>query len=291
MSSFGRGPFGAGPFGGGTPEAVTWDKPDERYFLHGLDRGVLYPSFSDPVPWNGLTGVDESGNGSTSISYIDGVIFMADADATDFSGKLSALFFPDEFAECIGMPEVTDGLILDNQKPKRFGLCYRTLIGSGIDGDMFGYQLHLLYNVMATVSTFSRKTINATPAPMEMNFDLVATPVRLAGYRPTAHYIVDTRRLDPETISMIEEILYGDGSTTAGRMPTPTELFEMLSFGPAIQVTHYTADGEINFQGSRTNVYLTSDPTIYQIDNVNAVDNGDGTYTISDGGDTTVTVV
>lgn len=275
---------------------IEWNKPDERFYQHGVDRGVLYPVGSDPVAWNGLTGVDEAGNGSTSINYIDGKIYLADSDATDFSGKLTAFFFPDAFAACIGMPQVADGLVLDNQKPKRFGLSYRSLIGSGTTGDMFGYEIHLLYNVMATIDGVSRKTLNDSPAPLEFSFGLVATPVKLAGFRPTAHYIIDTRNLDPETIAEIESILYGslDG-LTPGRLPAPAELFDMLNFGTAITVTSYVADGTYNVKGAKSNVYLTGDGTTYQIDNIYAIDNGDGTYTIATSpvgmGDTLVTEV
>jgi hypothetical protein len=269
---------------------ITWDAVDERYYQHGSDRGVLYPSGADPVPWNGITGVDEAGNGSHSISYIDGKIFLADSDATDWSGKLMAFFWPDEFSVCIGMPEVADGLIVDNQKPKRFSLSYRSLIGSGTEGDMFGYQIHLLYNVFASIGSYSRRTLNNTPAPIEFSFDLVATPVKLPGFRPSAHYIIDTRRLDPETIAELESILYGSADgLTAGRMPEPIELFDMLSFGSEILVTVHT-DGTYQFKGARSNVFLTGDFSTYQINNVNAVDNGDGTYDISDGGDTTVII-
>lgn len=268
---------------------LTWDKTDERYFQTGIDRGVLYPTSGDPVVWNGITGVDDGGNGSHEVSYLDGKIFLADSDATDYSGKLTAFDFPDEFMVCIGMPQVVDGLILDNQKPKRFGLSYRSLIGSGLTGDQFGYQIHLVYNAFASIGATSRKTISNTASPIEFAFDLVATPVKLAGYRPTAHYILDTRRLDPETIASLEGILYGSG-VTPGRLPTPTELFEMLNFGPNIDVTYNTTDETINFAGQRSNVFMTGTDS-FQINNVNAVDNGDGTYTISDGGTTTVTVV
>jgi hypothetical protein len=290
MSSFGKGPFGDGPFGGGSPASISWDKTDERYYQHGVDRGVLYPKDTDPVPWNGITGVEEAGNGISSVNYLDGKIFLAETDASDYSGKLTAYFWPDEFSACIGMPQIADGLIIDNQKPKRFDLSYRTLIGSGTRGDMFGYQIHLIYKAMASINGISRKTINNSPTPMEFGFDIVATPVKLAGFRPSAHYIIDTRRLDPETIAELEAILYGNGSTTAGRMPAPSELYDLLNFGSTIEVTHTVAAGTINFKGKVSNVYMTGDDT-YQIENVNAVDNGDGTYTISDGGDTTVTVV
>lgn len=268
---------------------ITWDAPDQRYFHHGCDRGVLYPPTGDPVPWNGITGLNESGNGSSTVYYIDGQIFLADVDPTDFSGSLTAYSFPDEFAVCIGMPEVAEGLILDNQKPKRFGMSYRSLVGSGETGDMFGYQIHLIYNAMASIGQRSRKTINNTPEPLEFSFDIVATPVKITGFRPTAHLVIDTRNLDPETIAELEKMLYGDG-TTPGALPDPTVLFEMLNFGPDINVTYTTAEGTINYQGKRSNVYMTGDDT-YQIDNVNATINPDGTYVVSDGGNTHVTIV
>lgn len=264
---------------------ITWDDPNERYFEHGVDHGVLYPSGADAVAWNGITGVTESGNGASTMYYIDGQVFLADVDPTDFSGSMTAYAYPHAFGPCIGLPEVAEGLVLDNQKPKRFGLSWRTLVGSGASGDLFGYQLHILYNAMASIGQKQRKTINNSPEPMELTMDLVATPVKLPGFRPTAHYIVDTRGLDPDTIAEIENILYVEG-----RLPDPTELFEMLNFGDAIIVTNVIADGTINIKGKRSNVYMTGTDT-YQIDNVNATINPDGTYVISDGGDTDVILV
>lgn len=280
---------------------IEWDSTTERYFQHGVDRGVLYPSVGDPVAWNGITGVDESGNGASTMLYLDGKVYMADVDASDFEGKLSAYFFPDEFAVCIGMPEITDGLVVDNQKPKRFGLSYRSLIGSGSDGDMFGYQIHLIYKAMASIGGRSRKSLNKTPTPIEFSFDIVATPIRLPGYRPSAHYIIDTRRLDPETVNELERILYGSGDIP-GRLPEPIELYEMLNFGNNLEVLVYAGNtmwaepkadrglnGAYNIKGSRVNVVDNLNGT-YTINNIDAVDNGDGTYTISDGPTTTVTV-
>ena len=267
---------------------LTWDSPNERYYVHGVDRGVLYPKDKDAVAWNGLTGIVEAGNGETSIYYIDGVVYLADVDATDYKGSLTAYFFPDAFAECIGMPEVTDGLIVDNQKPKQFGLSYRSLIGSGLGDDRFGYQIHLIYNAMAVIGSRSRKSVADAPEPEEFSFDLEATPVKLPGMRPSAHYIIDTRNLDPDTISEIESILYGT-EDTPGRLLSQTDLYELLNFGNEIIVTVHP-EGFINIKGNRNNVFMTGSDT-YQINNVNADIHPDGTYTISDGGNTDVIIV
>lgn len=271
---------------------IEWGNQDERYFQHGVDRGVFYDRDNDNgKAWNGITGVTESGNGSSTVYYIDGQIYLADVDATDFSGSLTAFDYPPEFAGCVGMPMIADGLFMDNQKPTRFGFCYRSLIGSGIAGDQFGYMIHLWYNCMATIGNKARKTLNANTTPMEFNFDLVAKPVKIPGFRPSAHLVLDTRTLSPEQLEGIERLLYGeigDDYVISPRLPDPIDLFEMIAYGDAISVIHYVDDALIAISGNSGNVHMT-DPDSYVVNNVNAVDNGDGTYDISDGGLTTVT--
>ena len=262
---------------------ITWDDPDQRYFETGVDRGVLYPTDGPAVAWNGITGFNESGNGASTLYYIDGQIYLADMDATDFSGKLKAFFFPEEFAVCVGIPEIAEGFYADNQKPKRFGFSYRSLIGSGTTGDMFGYQIHLVYQAMASISERSRKTLTKQPDPNEFEFDIVATPIKLEGIRPTAHFIIDTRHLDPESIAELEALLYGDEAM----LPSPETLFELMNFGEIIYVTG--TETTVNFKGKRSKVYLIDDKTL-RVDGIDVVDNGDGSYTISDGSNTVVNV-
>lgn len=238
------------------------------------------------IPWNGITGFDESGNGDSSIHYVDGQVYLADVDPTDFSGKLSAYSWPDEFSEALGFPEVADGLYVDNQKPKRFDFSYRSLIGSGSTGDMFGYQIHLVYKAMASFAGRSRKTINNNSDPLEFGFDLVCTPVALPQYRPSAHYVIDTRHLAKATVTQLEGILYGD-ATHAPRMPTPTELFDILNFGTAITFVKFPHPvlGECwTASGAFSNVHYTGDGSTFEILNVNGswISEPDGQYQLQD---------
>lgn len=258
---------------------IVWDDLDDRYFQTGLDRGVLYPKTGIPVPWNGLTGLDEVGNGTKTILYRDGRIFYADVEPGDYEGSLSAYFYPDEFAICAGIPQATDGLFVDNQKPQRFSLSYRNLVGSGLTGDIFGYQIHLVYNATASIGTRSRKTMTNTPEIMELAFDLVAVPVKLPGMRPSAHYILDTRFIDAPTLAQLEAILYGIGAVP-GRMPLPLELFDLMNFGSSITFID-NLDGTWTAQGSNANIIDNGDGT-WSINNVNGTDNGDGTYSLVD---------
>lgn len=258
---------------------IEWDKPTEQYFITGLDRGVLYPKGKPPVPWNGLTGLDEAGGGTKTVLYRDGQIYYADVEPGDFEGTLSCLFYPDAFGVCAGIPEATDGLYVDNQKPQRFDLSYRNLVGTGGTGDLFGYQIHLVYQATAVIGTRSHKTNTNVSELMPFTFDLVAVPVKLQGMRPTAHYIIDTRFLDDTTVAELEGILYG-ALEVAGRLPNPQELFDLMHFGSAITFIDH-GDGTWTARGSRTNLVDTGGGT-WQINNVNGTDNGDGTYTLED---------
>lgn len=261
---------------------LTWDAPTERYFQHGVDRGVIY--LPEPVVWNGLISVDEMGGGSSEIMYRDGKVIFADVDASDFEANVQAFFFPDEFSVCLGIPAAAEGLYVDNQKPKRFGLSYRTLIGSGTAGDMFGYQIHMIYNCLASMGRRTHKTLTDTPDPMTFDFGIVCTPIKLIGFRPTAHYIIDTRGMNSTAVSELEDILYGVDEVE-GSMPTPTELFEMMNFGVIMTVTD---NGNNTVKISGANQYFTQNPDgTYTVTNLNATDIGDE-YTISDGGNTVV---
>ena len=257
---------------------LVWNKAEERYYHDGIDRGVLYPSGAPAATWNGISSMDEDSAGTASLYYIDGQIFYADVEPGDFKGKLTTYNWPDAFSTCIGIPEIADGFYADGQKPKRFGLSYRSLIGNGTEGDLFGYQIHLLYNALATIGTRSRKTLSDKSEPMDFTFDLVATPVHIQGFRPTAHYVIDTRHLEPALLAALEDILYG--GTVAARLPDPTELYEMLNFGSAITFVDH-GDDTWTARGAYANVHPTGLDT-WEILNVNGTDNGDDSYTLED---------
>lgn len=263
---------------------LTWDPPNERYFHQGLDRGAIYIGEDPPVAWNGLTDVSEGGSSNTEIIYRDGKIILADVDASDFQASVSAFFYPDEFSACIGIPEAAEGLYVDNQKPKRFNLSYRTLVGNGSTGDLFGYQIHLVYNCLASIGTRARKTLSDSPEMMPFNFDLVCTPVKLPGFRPSAHYIIDTRGMQSGQRKELEDLLYGT-STADGHFPTATELFELMNFGVIMRV-YDNGDGTYRITGAAQYFEDNGDGS-YSVSNINAVLVGDE-YEISDGDNTVI---
>lgn len=254
---------------------IKWDDPNERLYQTGCDRGAIYFDDGSAVAWNGLTGVDETGVGSTSVLYRDGNIYYSDIDPSDFTATIKAFFWPDAFGRCLGIPQITDGLYVDNQKPRKFNFTYRNLIGSGAKGDRFGYQIHLVYNALANVGTRSRKTRTNSVQLDEFSFDIIATPVKMPELRPSAHYIIDTRTMDKPTVKQLESILYSEG-----RLPEPQELYDLMNFGDAITFIDH-GDGTWTARGSSENITDHGDGT-WTIRNVDGTDHGDGTFTLVD---------
>lgn len=282
MAGYGSGPYGSGPYGtglgGGATSMITWNDPTVRYFETGLDRGVLYPKGGPAVPWNGLTGVDEKGGDGSTAYYVDGRPFLFLPKPKEFQATLTAYTYPDEFAPMMGLVEAADGVYLDSQQSDSFDLSYRTLIGNAVVGEALGYKIHLIYNATVIPQDASFGTSGDTVNPTEFSWEIQAVPVPVSGYRATAHVTIDTRHMDSARLAEIETMLYGDPETLDG-LPAPQTILDTLSFGDTIVILD-NGDGTWTAEGSYKNIYMIGDG-IFQIDNVNAVDNLDGTYTIS----------
>lgn len=281
MGGYGVGPYGEGPYGGGTIEAVriTWNDTGSRIFETGLDRGVLYPSgSSQAVPWNGLTSVDENGGEDSITYYMDGRPYLNRSKPKEFSATIKAYTYPDEFSEMVGVVEAVNGMYLDSQIGNSFHLSYRTLVGNDVEGTAYGYKIHLIYNATVVPSSISYTSLGDEINPIEFSWDIKTVPLAVSGYRATAHVIIDTRKIEAYRLAGIESELYGT-STIVAHMPTPQELVDLMTYGNTIIITD-NGDGTWTAAGSDQNVYMVGDG-VFQIDNSNAVDNGDGTFTIS----------
>jgi hypothetical protein len=147
-----------------------------------------------------------------------------------------------------------------------------------MQGENFGYKIHLIYNATVVPSAKVYSTFEDTINPVEFSWGIQAVPVKVEGYRPTAHITIDTRHMGANQLSAIEELIYGTSSIDAS-LPDPQTIFDLLNFGDTI-VIYDNGNGTWTAEGSYLNIYMIGDE-IFQIDNVNAVLHGDGTYTIS----------
>jgi hypothetical protein len=205
---------------------IVWDQIEDKTYETGLDRGVLFFPDGGAVAWNGLTSVDEINRTTSEPVYFDGVKFNDIVTLGDFAAVLRAYTYPDEFLQFEGIVEEQTGLYLADQPQNLFHLSYRTMIGTADDQ---GYKLHLLWNLTAIPAVVSHQTVSDSFSPIEFEWSITAIPESIPGYRPTAHVILDSRRIDPLLLQDIETILYGD-PLDEDRVPTMPSLKGFVSY-------------------------------------------------------------
>lgn len=216
---------------------LEWDKSGEHLFETGVDRGVLYPQAADGtypkgVAWNGLTSVSESPSGADANAlWADNIKYLNLYSAEEFGATIEAYTYPDEFAELDGSAEIAPGAMIGQQNRKAFGLCYRTVLGNDIQGNDYGYKIHIIYGAQASPSEKSYETINDSPDAITFSWELNTTPVPVAGHKPTASIVIDSTKCDATKLTTLEEILYGTAgqSGTDARLPLPAEVISTLS--------------------------------------------------------------
>ena len=215
---------------------LTWDNTGERIFETGVKQGVLYPIQSDGkytkgVAWNGLTAVTESPSGAEATAlYADDIKYLNLLSNEEFGATIEAYTYPDEFAECDGSAELATGVMIGQQKRKTFGLCYRTTIGNDVEGNDYGYKLHLVYGCLAAPSEKGYSTINDNPDAITFSWEVTTTPVNVEGFKPTSQITIDSTKADPAKLAALEAVLYG-GAETEAKLPLPDEVATLMSAG------------------------------------------------------------
>lgn len=217
---------------------LVWDNTGERYYETGVKNGVLYPqdskgAYPKGVAWNGLTAVTESPSGAeASPLYADDIKYLNLMSAEEFGATVEAYTYPDEFAECDGSASLADGVIIGQQKRKSFGMAYKTTLGNDVDGNDYGYKLHLIYGALAAPSEKAYATINDSPEAITFSWELTTTPVNVTGHKPTASLTIDSTKADAAKLAALEAILFGSDEEEP-RLPLPDEIAEIFATGEA----------------------------------------------------------
>lgn len=208
---------------------LTWSATGERFFETGVDRGVLYVGSDPGVAWTGLISVSESPiGGEAKPFYMDGIKYLNLSSAEEFAATINAFASPPEFGPCDGTVSIQNGLYITQQPRKSFGLSYRTKLGNDIDGPDHAYKIHLVYNALAAPSDRSNNTLTDSPDPTALSWGITTLPPAITGYRPTAHFVIDSRLTLEATLASLEDILYGN-EIAAARLPTVAELIALFS--------------------------------------------------------------
>lgn len=208
---------------------LDWTAVGERFYETGVDRGVLYADAFAGVAWTGLISVDESPTGGEAKPYyIDGVKYLNISSAEEFEATINAFYRPYEFGLCDGIASIQNGLFVTQQPRKSFGLSYRTMIGNDVDASDHAYKIHLVYNALAAPSSRSNNTLGDSADPADFSWEITTLPPAITGYKPTSHFVIDSRFTSSGLLSTLEDILYGNDVESA-RLPTPTELIAIFA--------------------------------------------------------------
>ena len=212
---------------------LIFNNVGERLFETGVKNGVLYVmgadgTYENGVVWNGLTAVTESPSGAeTTPLYADDVKYVVIYAAEEFGATVEAYTYPEEFEECDGSASIFEGITIGQQTRKSFGMCYKTSVGNDVQGQDFGYKIHIIYGAKAAPSEKSYSTINDSPEAVTFSWELSTVPVPVEGFNPTATMVIDSTRVPAEKMTLIEDKLYGTESTEA-TLPLPGELLALL---------------------------------------------------------------
>ena len=212
---------------------LVWDQTGSRFYETGVKQGVLYPqdatgAYPKGVAWNGLTGVTESPSGAEpSPLYADDIKYLNLMSTEEYGCSIEAYTYPEEFAACNGEAELLPGVSVGQQKRQAFGLSWRTTVGNDIEGNEYGYKLHLVYGCLAAPSEKAYATINDSPEAITFSWEVSTTPVAVEGMKPTACLTIDSTKVEEGKMAAIEAILYGSADSEA-RLPLPDEIAEIM---------------------------------------------------------------
>lgn len=212
---------------------LVWDESGKRLYETGVKMGVLYVqdangAYPKGVAWNGLTAVNESPSGAEATPlYADDIKYLNLRSAEEFGATIEAYTYPDEFEACDGSAEIAVGVKIGQQARKSFGLCYRTIVGNDVEGNDFGYKLHLIYGATAAPSEKAYATVNDSPEAVTFSWEVTCTPVEVPGFKPSASIVIDSTKVDKTKLAALEAKLYGN-ATEEATLPLPSEIIDMF---------------------------------------------------------------
>lgn len=190
---------------------LVWDQVEDRKYETGVERGVIYPVDDYPAVWNGLVSVEETQSRESKVYYQDGVKVLERLIAPGYSAKIQAFTYPDMLESMMGNLDVF-GVRVHDQRSRQFHLAYRTRIGSALEGDDYGYKLHLVYNLLVNPDDMSMETLSNDPSVTTFGWTVSATQT-LWGARMVNHISIDSTVNDAEWLASIENDLYGTPET------------------------------------------------------------------------------
>ena len=213
---------------------LVWDQTGQRVYETGVDHGVLYipdqfGAYTQGFAWNGLTTVTESPSGAeANAQYADNIKYLNLYSAEEFGATIEAFTYPDEFAPFDGLGVPTPGVTVGQQARRAFGLSYRSKMGNDLEGDDYGYKLHLIYGATASPSEKAYATINDSPEAIAFSWEIATVPVNVTDFKPTSLITINSTEVSAADLAQLEALLYGTAGTDPS-LPLPDSVLSIFT--------------------------------------------------------------
>ena len=213
---------------------LVWDQTGQRVYETGVDHGVLYipdqfGAYVQGFAWNGLTTVTESPSGAeANAQYADNIKYLNLYSAEEFGATIEAFTYPDEFAPFDGLGVPTPGVTVGQQARRAFGLSYRSKMGNDLEGDDYGYKLHLIYGATASPSEKAYATINDSPEAIAFSWEIATVPVNVTDFKPTSLITINSTEVSAADLAQLEALLYGTAGTDPS-LPLPDSVLSIFT--------------------------------------------------------------
>lgn len=237
---------------------LSWDDSGSRRYSAGVDRGVFYPAIGPGVSWNGLVSVSEREDSSTESGYLDGIKIYQRPVPGSFEATVSALTYPDEFADYDG---VEDGRIAQQDR-LIFGLSYRTGLGNDLQGLTLGYKIHLVYNARVSPTESEYSSIDGEIDPTIFEWPISTLPIEFLGVKPFSHVIIDSTVANAAAISALEDLIYGT-SEADPQLPPIQDIVNLFEENSILKITD-NGDGTWTAEAPGTIIQML-DATTFEI--------------------------
>lgn len=224
---------------------LKWDQDGERRYETGVSNLACYKQntatgkYDNGFAWSGVTNVTISPEGAEVTDlYADNMQYLQLMSAEKVNATIEAYASPAEFDECDGAAQIAKGVSIRQQTRRRFGLAFKTILGNDIQGDAFGYKLHLLYGCLASPSEQAYDTVNESPEIDPLSWELSTNPVAYAGGKPTALVEINSAEVtDKAGLAKLEAILFGAPEFSAAK-----------TYAVGDWVTHVESDVEKTYE-------------------------------------------
>lgn len=171
-----------------------------KKYQYGVDRGRVYVQNLGPIPWTGLTQVEDKRMNTEIIPlYDDGIKYDLLSQPSTTGVKITCYNYPSALDGVTGLALDAHGILYDEQPLGYFSFSYRVMTDTG-------YKIIVMFNVMAAPGNYVHDTMDKQPSPALFSFEGEAVPIESNG-RYVSRIELDTDRVSQSLMSAFLDAL------------------------------------------------------------------------------------